>query len=1123
MAILHGSWIGGEEPVGGQESSQTQERPLFFGAPPRLFLWGEIWRSVEGKLPFNGKSTRKSAKTPESFPLHPHPYGLTPAELMDFLAPKVDSGEVPMTAALLAAIAQSSSASVSSTPKAARRSKATPAEAKSNRLPDVPGWSTQTLALPTVMGSGDYSPIHSAVPLGELPLAEAEALVLQPLTVTGIAIPLTQAMPILQALPLSPVPTVDQFMGDDLRYWTHVARWCLDLMARGKLVPTLIPDQAVLGQWVPLLDSALDRDRFQKFAARMPRICQSFSPTAEATGPSLALPTKTGQTLLRVLQAMMDTLVRPCLEPELLQAVQKAALAPMAKQWVQHLGAPSTALGDRTPKSTQVKAVDVADFAGILHQWLAPIQAILRQDLAFRPCFLLDPPLPGRQDWQLSYYLQSAEDPNVMVSAEQIWNTTEPQLHCLGRTLDQPQETLLTGLGLASRVYPLLEESLQGARPVSHRLTPLQAYDFLRATAWRLEDSGFGVILPPSLANREGWANRLGLQIRAQAPTGGGLGLESLLNFKWELAIGGQTLSRAEFERLVALNSPLVEVNGEWVELRAQDVKAAQTFFANRNQQTGLSLQDALRIQSGDTLTFEKLPVVNFQASGVLEGLLSTLTGTQTFEAIAAPSTFQGQLRPYQERGVGWLALLEQWGLGACLADDMGLGKTIQLIAFLLHLQEGDRLKGPTLLVCPTSVLGNWARELRRFGPSLRVAIHHGANRAQGKAFSKAVQGKDLVITSYALIHRDQKSFQSLEWYGIVLDEAQNIKNPEAKQSQAARELRSHLRIALTGTPLENRLTELWSILDFLNPGYLGARNFFQRRFATPIERYGDTASLETLRGLVQPFMLRRTKTDRTIIQDLPEKQEMTVFCGLTPEQAALYEKTVQESLASAEAAQGIQRRGIILATLVKLKQICNHPAQFFHQDSLASPKPRSGKLLRLLEMVEELVEEGDRALIFTQFAEFGTLLQAYLAKNLEREILFLSGSTSQPQREAMIARFQNDPQGPRLFILSLKAGGVGLNLTRANHVFHFDRWWNPAVENQATDRVFRIGQTRNVQVHKFVCTGTLEEKIHEQLESKKALAEQVVGTGENWLAELDTDQLRQLLVLDRTAVIEDE
>ncbi|MEB3336888.1 MAG: DEAD/DEAH box helicase, partial [Leptolyngbyaceae bacterium] len=657
---------------------------------------------------------------------------------------------------------------------------------------------------------------------------------------------------------------------------------------------------------------------------------------------------------------------------------------------------------------------------------------------------------------------------------------------------------------------------------------------FVKAVAWRLQDSGFGVVLPPSLAQQEGWASRLGLTIRAETPKlrkQERLGLQSLLNFKWELSIGGQRISKPEFDRLVAMNSPLVEINGEWVELRSQDIRAAQTFFTARKDQMSLSLEDALRISTGDAQVIEKLPVVSFEASGALQELIGTLTtGNESIQAIVPPSSFQGQLRPYQARGAGWLAFLERWGLGACLADDMGLGKTVEFIAFLLHLKEEGVLEAPTLLICPTSVVGNWEREVKKFAPTLKVLVHHGDKRAKGKAFAKAVQGRDIVLTSYALLHRDVKDLQGVAWQGVVLDEAQNIKNPEAKQSQAVRELQTQFRIALTGTPVENRLSELWSILDFLNPGYLGPRNFFQRRFAVPIERYGDTASLQTLRSLVQPFILRRLKTDRTIIQDLPEKQEMTVFCGLSTEQASLYQKTVEQSLAEIESSEGIQRRGMILGLLVKLKQICNHPGHFLKESSLGNGH-RSGKLQRLDEMLEEILLAGEssragsaeRALIFTQFAEWGKMLKVHLEQQLGREVLFLYGSTSKKQREEMIDRFQHDPQGPRIFILSLKAGGVGLNLTRANHVFHFDRWWNPAVENQATDRVFRIGQTRNVQVHKFVSTGTLEEKIHDLIESKKALAEQVVGAGEGWLTELDTDQLRSLLVLDRNAVIDDE
>lgn len=1106
MAILHGSWVFGVL----SRSSASDDGAVFVppASPPYFFVWGETWRSLP--------PLRKSKANPTVLD---HPYALSPEVLLAFIQQLVEKEALGLTEAILAEFA--TAPTLNPTPSN---------QALSSDAIETPTWTLMVLGVPSLITDNIVTPYHASLP-------PDEDAVLYPVSIPGLALPPEFATPFLQALPLSQGHDEEGMMGDDLRFWSHVGRWSLDLMARGKFVPALAPKDSTTRavQWLPLLDSAQDQKRFQQFTQTMPLVCRcvqaaeqgteaiakgskikaSQSKTSQSKAPKLDRPAEAGLLLTQAVRSMLDTLVRPCVDEDTQQLVHKLGADLSLGQWVMALS---------PMKTPMVNSSDSDNLIALVTKWLHPIQPILQQENRFRPCFHLAPPAANKKTWQISYFLQATDDPNLLIGAEMIWKTITDELQFLGRRIERPQETLLVGLGLASRIYPLLEDSLQDARPTGHSLTAMQAYDFIKAIAWRLEDNGFGVIMPPSLSPQNGLASRLGLHVRAETPnTQVKLGLESLLNFKWELAIGGQTLSKAEFEQLVSLDSPLVDINGEWVELRSQDVKAAQTFFANRRQQTGLSLQDALRIQSGDTLTFEKLPVVNFEASGVLEGFLKTLSGNQTFEPIPAPEAFQGTLRPYQERGVGWLSLLEQWGIGACLADDMGLGKTIQLIAFMLHLQAGDRLQGPTLLICPTSVLGNWEREVKRFAPAMKVMLHHGPQRLQGAAFLKQVKTCEMVITSYALAPRDLKTLTKMTWQGVVLDEAQNIKNPETKQTQAICEIQARFRIALTGTPLENRLTELWSILEFLNPGYLGARNFFQRRFATPIERYGDSASLQTLRSLVQPFILRRTKTDRSIIQDLPEKLEMSVYCGLTPEQAALYEKIVNASLSKVELATGIKRSGLILATLVKLKQICNHPAQFLKEGSLSSSKPRSGKLQRLQEMLEELMAEGDRALIFTQFAEMGKLLKAHLETVFKKEIFLLYGATSKQQREEMVDRFQHDPQGPRLFILSLKAGGVGLNLTRANHVFHFDRWWNPAVENQATDRVFRIGQTRNVQVHKFVCTGTLEEKIHEQIESKKALADQVVGGDENWLTKLDTDQLRNLLLLDRSAVIDED
>lgn len=532
-----------------------------------------------------------------------------------------------------------------------------------------------------------------------------------------------------------------------------------------------------------------------------------------------------------------------------------------------------------------------------------------------------------------------------------------------------------------------------------------------------------------------------------------------------------------------------------------------------------MSLADAMRLGLAADDSPMGLPVVGIETEGWLSGVLGTMDAGARLDPVEPPRSFHGRLRPYQMRGLSWLAFLDRVGLGACLADDMGLGKTIQMLALLLHERARRPRPGPTLIVCPMSVVGNWQREVERFAPGLRVMVHHGTERLSGRAFARNASRHDVVISTYALVHRDRESLAATRWHRIALDEAQNIKNSAAKQAQAVRSLQANRRVALTGTPVENRLSELWSIMEFLNPGYLGSASAFRRSFAVPIERYRDPDRAERLRRLVGPFVLRRLKTDRAIIADLPEKLEMRVLCNLTREQASLYEAVVRDMVRAIRDTEGIQRKGLVLATLTRLKQVCNHPAQFLRDGSALAG--RSGKLARIEEMLDELIAAGHRALVFTQFAEMGEMLKRHLQERLGHEVLFLHGGTSKPARDAMVARFQSDGGAPPVFILSLKAGGFGLNLTAASHVFHFDRWWNPAVENQATDRAFRIGQRKNVQVHKYVCVGTLEERIDLMLEQKKGLADRVIGTGEGWITELSTEELKDLFALSKDAVAE--
>ncbi|MBL8757935.1 MAG: ATP-dependent helicase, partial [Phycisphaerae bacterium] len=616
--------------------------------------------------------------------------------------------------------------------------------------------------------------------------------------------------------------------------------------------------------------------------------------------------------------------------------------------------------------------------------------------------------------------------------------------------------------------------------------------------------------------------------------------------------------------------SPLVMVGGRWVEVRPEDIKAAVAFI-RENPGGSMELGRAMRMAYGADPKATGLPVLGLDATGWIGGLLSDPSSNQTLPMLAAPEGFVGSLRPYQLKGLSWLAFLDRWGLGSCLADDMGLGKTIQLLAMLLAERAGPPAGSgagaggagggggggggtsgggsagdpilPTLLIVPMSVVGNWVRETARFAPSLRVHVHHGPERPQGEALLRAAHAADLVITTYALAHRDRASLEPIAWGRIALDEAQNIKNPGTKQTQAIRALDAPRRVALTGTPIENRLSELWSIMDFLNPGLLGGLHEFRARFAVPVERYHDQHKGRQLRAMVQPFVLRRLKTDPTVIADLPEKVETREYCYLTPEQATLYERTVREMLSAAEHAEGIQRRGVILAGLVKLKQICNHPKQFLKDADRplapvdgsegdaddATPLPRelaeprrSGKCVRLVQMLDEVLAGGGQALVFTQFRQMGAILSTMLRHELDREVLFLHGGTPAKERDRMVVAFNKGDGSAPVFVLSLKAGGVGLNLTGANHVFHFDRWWNPAVENQATDRAYRIGQTRTVQVHKFVVAGTLEERIDQMIEQKAALLENIIGSGEGWLTELSLSQLRDVLTLRPDAVAEE-
>jgi len=944
---------------------------------------------------------------------------------------------------------------------------------------------------------------------------------LAPWTVTAFRLTIERALEVLCACVGKETVAPGVIVGKDLAFWAAAMRFAGALVARQQFIPALTKEGEPFyrARWAPILagDDAL---RLGHLAKAMPAACRALTRASDA--PPQVAPLSL---LRQFVGQVVDHLVRSSAELAAFETRRKRRMkardfASLHDQWLHALRSPHGLMVDRDE-------AEVEQFAAEVCEWQRPLAATAHAP--FRLCLRLEE--PGRGDaapagaagtdgvWVVRYLLRATDDPSLLIPAEEAWRARGRTAALLKRDGFDVREYLLSALGQASGLCPRIEASLRTATPGGYELDAGGAYDFLTEKGPALEQAGFGVLLPAWWA-RTGTKLRLSARAHAKAPAvtaGASLSLDEIVRLDWELALGGERISLDELEELARLKAPLVRVRGRWVQVNAEEIQAALDFWKRRGEDSATA-RDVLQMALGAIKPGVPVAFDSVTAGGWVGDLLAQLDGRSGFEELAAPHGFQGTLRPYQVRGYSWLTFLRRWGLGACLADDMGLGKTIQTLA-LVAREWGTNGKRPVLLICPTSVVGNWQKEAARFTPGLPVMVHHGIARSKGEAFQRKAAKHAIVVSSYSLLHRDFEILKEVPWSGVVLDEAQNVKNPETKQSRAARALPADFRIALTGTPVENSIGDLWAIMEFLNPGLLGAQAEFKRIFFIPIQANRDVEAAERLKLLTQPFILRRLKTDKAVIADLPEKMEMKVFCTLTREQASLYAAVAEDAAKAIESAEGINRKGLVLATLSKLKQVCNHPAQFLGDNSPIAG--RSGKLARLTEMLEEILAVGDRALVFTQFAEMGAMLRKHLQETFGRDVLFLHGGVPKRQRDRMVERFQDDDEAPRVFVLSLKAGGTGLNLTGANHVFHFDRWWNPAVEDQATDRAFRIGQTRNVQVHKFLCAGTLEEKIDDMIERKKEVAAEVIGAGEAWLTELSTAELKQLFALSKEAVAE--
>ena len=897
--------------------------------------------------------------------------------------------------------------------------------------------------------------------------------------------------------------------GASIGWLAGLVAFARELTQRGRVLPTVVRDEAgPLARWRPVLQGP-DVVALGRVVAAMPPACRAESGT----------PDNARDLVTDALQALTDAAVRERLASGIDLVPQRRgrrpARLPAVETW---LAALTAADGRFDADEHEITALErqLRPWAEVGTGSVGPARATFRLSDT-EPQISLDEiggagePV-GTPGWRLEFLLQSTQDPSLLVPAPQAWADDGS----LGRWLGRPQELLLAELGRASRVYPELGPGLRQASPCALELDAEGAFHFLSVAAPALDEAGFGVLLPSWWDRRA----KLGLKASVSTPTdgvvtGSRFGRDQLIDFQWQLTIGDDMLTDDEIAALAETKAPLVRLRGQWVAVDPEQLRRGLEFLRREPGDTRTAAEVLALAAAHPTDLDTPLPVTGVHADGWLGELLSGAAAA-SLGTLAPPEGFAATLRPYQERGLSWLAFLSSLGLGSCLADDMGLGKTVQLLALESAHRAEHPDAGPTLLLCPMSLVGNWQREAAKFAPDLRVYAHHGGERLRGDALHEQLRHTDLIVTTYATGTRDIDELTAYEWERVVLDEAQAIKNSLSLTAKAARRLRARHRVALTGTPVENRLAELWSIMDFLNPGMLGSSELFRTRYAIPVERHGMTEPAERLRAITRPYILRRLKTDPAVIDDLPEKIEMKEYCRLTVEQASLYQTIVDDMMEKIENSEGIERRGNVLAAMAKLKQVCNHPAQVLHDRSAIGG--RSGKVIRLEELMEEILAEGDRVLCFSQFTEFAEMLLPHLAARFGTDVAYLHGGTPKKRRDEMVEAFQSG-DGPPIFLLSLKAGGTGLNLTAANHVIHLDRWWNPAVENQATDRAFRIGQKRNVQVRKFVCTGTLEEKIDQMIEDKKALANLIISDGEGWLTELSTGELRKVFALSEEAV----
>jgi SNF2 family DNA or RNA helicase len=925
---------------------------------------------------------------------------------------------------------------------------------------------------------------------------------------------------------------------NSIKTWAFLTKLIFELLNNGKFIPILEPAtrERYTGQWRVLLKSQEDKDRFKTILTNSswPAFCLPINfirVNGAIKADGLWHPSYVFSIFL---DNIADYLIRSTLNKSDFQTFNEFYSTEIKKEtdpdfkegWDYKF---LKALIRKDP-SFKVEEFYETILPTLIKNWTQSAQGLtLKHGFTFN--LELKYPKKPEDDWPLSFYL-SSQDSTKSIPLNELWegSSIEKKFETDGQFL----EIILRALGAASKIFPPIKRALSENLRDEILLTSSEVIDFLKYPKDLLIQSGFNVILP-EVFRRDGkqrLSAKLIIRSNSNIKTQEGsfqslpsmFDVHSMLDFKWEATIEGKKISDKEFKKLINSEDSLINMGGKWILVDQQsidDFKQSEIpEFENYMDVLKVGLLGKIQLQENGT----EYDVI---IEGDFNDIISKLQSINSFEDIPCPSSFNGTLRHYQQEALTWMGNMTKFNFGLCLADDMGLGKTIQVIALLCYLKQHYPEKpGSVLVVCPTSILFNWYRELKKFAPDLEVMLHYGSSRIKDASeIPEILKPHKIILTSYGTLRNDIDLLESIDFSGIIVDESQNIKNYASQQSKAINRLRGQFRICLSGTPIENRLIELWSLFNFLNIGLLGKRKEFQNKYVIPIERFQNKDVVEKLRLIIAPFILRRVKSDKTVINDLPDKNEMKVIVDLTETQIKLYKELVENTLKEIEdISSDKKKKGTILALLVKLKQICNHPSQYLKLDmeeleldnNLQEFVSQSQKLERMIEMTDEVLSNGEKVLIFTQFTQMGDILKKVLEQKYNFEILYFHGGVQENKRREIVDRFQSsDIDSPPILILSLRAGGTGLNLTQGTTVIHIDRWWNPAVEDQATDRAYRIGQKSVVNVFKFITKGTIEDKIDKLLEEKRELAEMIVeSTGESWISDLDDDKLRNLLNL---------